>query len=252
MKKLLPALAFIALLPLTLAQAPAAAPEKPDASAAIARTDAGFLKRHEEILARGKSGPVRLVMLGDSITAGWATRAPHIWDRYYGKLDAANFGISSDKTQNVIWRIENGEFDGLTPQLVVLMLGTNNSNENTGDEIAAGDKKIIDMIRAKSPKTKFLILAIFPRDARRNATGLITEAQIADAAKRMAVIDRANALLAKFDNGADIRFLDIGAQFLGRDGKIPWQIMTDQLHPTAAGYQLWAEAMQPLLTEMMK
>ncbi len=261
MKKPFALVALLALLPFVAAQTPAPvaastpavapAGQKVDASAPIARTDAAFLKRHEEILARGKAGPVRLVMLGDSITQGWRN-TPHVWEHYYGKLDAANFGIGSDKTQNVIWRIENGEFDGLAPQLVVLMLGTNNSNEHTGDEIAAGNKKIIDLIRAKSPATKFLVLAIFPRDARRNATGLITDAAIADAGKRMAAIDRANALLAKFDDGKAIRFLDIGAQFLGRDGKIPWTLMPDQLHPTAAGYQLWAEAMQPLLAEMMK
>ena len=108
------------------------------------------------------------------------------------------------------------------------------------------------MIRAKIPETKILLLAIFPRDARRNPEGLITDAAIADAAKSMAAIDRANSLLANLDDGVDIRFLDIGEKFLGRDGKSPWTIMTDQLHPTAAGYQLWAEAMQPLLTEMLK
>ena len=85
-----------------------------------------------------------------------------------------------------------------------------------------------------------------------NPEGLITDAAIADAAKRMAAIDRANALLAKLDDGVNIRFLDIGGVFLGRDGKIPWTLMPDQLHPTAAGYQLWAEAMQPLLLSMIK
>jgi len=192
-----------------------------------------------------------VLFLGDSITEGWG-KAPHVWEHYYGKMEPANFGIGGDQTQHVIWRIENGELDGLHPKVVVLMLGTNNAATHTGEEIAAADQKIIAMIRAKIPETKVLLLAIFPRDARRNPEGLITDAAIADAAKRMAAIDRANALLAKLDDGANIRFLDIGEKFLGRDGKIPWTIMPDQLHPTAAGYQLWAEAMQPLLTEMMK
>jgi lysophospholipase L1-like esterase len=259
MKKLLLTLALAACLPLAVAQTPAPAPaatalvpQKVDASAATPKTgNARFFELHEKFLTRAKSGPIGVLFLGDSITEGWG-KAPHIWDYYYGKLQPANFGIGGDQTQHVIWRIENGELDGIHPKVVVLMIGTNNSDGNTGEEIAAADKKIIEMIRAKIPETKVLLLAIFPRDARRNPEGLITDAAIANAAKRMAAIDRANALLAKFDDGVNVRFLDIGEIFLGRDGKIPWTIMPDQLHPTAAGYQLWAEAMQPLLTEMLK
>ena len=263
MKKTLPLLALLTLLPLGFAQTPAPTvaptipvtapvPQKVDASAPIPKTgNARFFELHEKFLARAKAGPVGLLMLGDSITEGW-TRAPHVYDHYYGKFDPANFGIGGDQTQHVIWRIENGELDGLHPKVVVLMIGTNNSAGHTGAEIAAADKKIVEMIREKIPETKVLLLAIFPRDARRNPEGLITDAAIADAGKRMAEIDRANALLAKLDDGKTVRFLDIGDKFLGRDGKIPWTIMPDQLHPTAAGYQLWAEAMQPLLIEMMK
>jgi lysophospholipase L1-like esterase len=97
-----------------------------------------------------------------------------------------------------------------------------------------------------------LLFAIFPRDARRNADGLITEAAIADGGKRVAANDRANALLAKLDDGANVRFFNINSLFLGRDGRIPWTIMPDQLHPTAAGYQLWAEALEKPLAEAMQ
>lgn len=256
MKKLLPLLALGLALGLSHASAqtpaPAAPPAKVDASAPIPKTgNARFFELHEKFLARAKAGPIGVLFLGDSITEGWG-KAPHVWEHYYGKMEPANFGIGGDQTQHVIWRITNGELDGIHPKVVVLMIGTNNSAGNTAEEIAAADKKIIEMIRAKIPETKVLLLAIFPRDARRNPEGLITDAAIADAGKRMAVIDRANALLAKLDDGVNVRFLDIGDKFLGRDGKIPWQIMPDQLHPTAAGYQLWAEAMQKLLTEMMK
>ena len=176
----------------------------------------------------------------------------HVYERYYGKLDPANFGIGGDQTQHVIWRIANGELDGIHPKVVVLMIGTNNSAGHTGEEITAADTKIVEMIRAKIPETKVLLLAIFPRGARKNAQGVITEASVAEATKRMAAINGANAELAKLDDGTNVRFLDIGAVFLGQDGKIPWTIMPDQLHPTAAGYQLWAEAMQKPLAEMMK
>jgi lysophospholipase L1-like esterase len=232
---------------------PPAPAKKVDASAAIEKTDAtgGFRKKHEAFLARGKAGPIGVLMLGDSITEGW-TKAPHVYERYYGKMDPANFGIGGDQTQHVIWRIENGELDGIHPKVVVLMIGTNNSSGHTAEEITAADKKIVEMIRAKIPETKVLLLAIFPRGARKDAKGVVTEASIADATKRMAVINSVNAELAKLDDGANVRFLDINAVFLGQDGKIPWQLMPDQLHPTAAGYQLWAEAMQKPLAEMMK
>jgi len=229
-----------------------AAPEKVDASAPIPKAGNNrFFELHESFLARKKEGPIDLLFLGDSITEGWR-RAPHIWEHYYSQYNPANFGIGGDQTQHVIWRIENGELDGLSPKVVVLMLGTNNSGQHTGDEIAAADEKIIKMIQEKCPGTKVLLLAIFPRDARRNPDGQITDAALAEAGKRVAVINRANALLAKLDDGTNVRFLDINAQFLGKDGRIPWTIMPDQLHPNAAGYQLWADAMKPLLEEMMK
>ena len=246
------ATAFFAVsIPVALAQPPAAA--KPDASAAIEKTDATgrFQKMHESFLARGKSGQINVLFLGDSITAGWV-RAPHIWEHYFGKYQPANFGIGGDQTQHVIWRIEKGELDGITPKVVVLMLGTNNTGQHDAHEIAAADKKIVSMIRAKIPQAKVLLLAIFPRGPRKNAQGIVTEDAVADAKRRMDIINEANTQLAKLDDGRNVRFLDINARFLCDDGKIPSIIMPDQLHPNIAGYQLWADAMQPLLTEMMK
>jgi lysophospholipase L1-like esterase len=233
------------------AQTPAAAP-KPDASTALEKKDTGgFRKMHESFLARGKSGPIGVLFLGDSITAGW-TKAPHIWEHYFGKFQPANFGIGGDQTQHVIWRIENGELDGIKPKVVVLMLGTNNTALHDANEIVAADKKIVGMIRAKIPDAKVLLLAIFPRGPRKNAEGVVTDTVVADAKRRMEIITTANAELAKLDDGKNVRFLDINARFLCDDGKIPSIIMPDQLHPNAAGYQLWAEAMLPLLTQMMK
>ena len=227
------------------APAVTALPDQVDASAPIPKTgSAPFFKKHDEFLARGKSGPIGVLFLGDSITEGWA-KAPHIWEKYYGKYQPANFGISGDQTQHVIWRIENGELDGISPKVVVLMLGTNNSGAHTGEQIAAADRKIVAMIRERLPNTKVLLLAIFPRGPRGAATKPEPWEQ------RMAVINAANSDLAKLDDGQTVRFLNINAHFLGNDGTIPKIIMPDQLHPNAAGYQLWAEAMQPLLEEMM-
>ena len=262
MKKSFPViLALLALLPLAIAQtptpaasagaAPAAAPPAPqkvDASAAIEKNDPSgkFRWMHASFLARAKS-PMDVLFLGDSITEGW-TKAPHVWDHFYGTLRPANFGIGGDQTQHVIWRIENGELDGTHPKVVVLMIGTNNTGNHTAEEITAADQKIVSLIRAKIPGTKVLLLGIFPRGARKGAT----EAQATSAAKAMEKITAVNAELAKLDDGKTVRYLDISQVFLGQDGKIPFTLMADQLHPNAAGYQLWADAMQPLLTEMLK
>jgi beta-glucosidase len=250
MKKYL--LLLLLLLPLLATAQTNPTPDAVDASAALPKTgNARFFELHESFLARGQAGPIGVLFLGDSITEGWKN-APHIWEHYFGQYQPANFGIGGDQTHHVIWRIENGELDGITPKVVVLMLGTNNAGQHTAEQIAAANEKIIGLVRAKIPGVKVLLLAIFPRDARRGPSGLITEAAVSDAGKRMAVIDRANALLAKLDDGENVRFLNIGAQFLGKDGRIPWVIMPDQLHLTRAGYQLWADAMQPLLDEMMQ
>jgi lysophospholipase L1-like esterase len=265
-KQLLSALAAACALcftaPPAIAQAPvqqdeptaAATAAKPrlSASEAFEKQDNGqFLQLHARFLARAKSGPVGLLFLGDSITAGWQ-RAPHIWEAYYGKYQPANFGIGGARTQNLIWQIEHGELEGIAPKVAVLMMGTNNSLDYSAEEIAAADRKIVAMVRARLPHTRILVLGIFPRGPRDAKGGPVTPAAIEEASRRMATIAAVNRELATLDDGKTIRFLDIGAVFLGQDGRIPHTIMPDQLHPVAAGYQLWADAMQPLLDSMMK
>jgi lysophospholipase L1-like esterase len=242
------ALLLAALPPAATAQvAPPSSNPLADASAPMAKRDKGeFVKRHESFLARARSGPIGLLFLGDSITDNWS-HAPAIFTKYYGAYQPANFGIGGDITQNVIWRIDHGELDGIHPRVVVLMIGTNNSGSNSAEDIAAAVKKIIGMIQAKIPETKVLLLAIFPRGPRHNRDGSAD-----NYVKRMAVITATNPLLAALDNGTTIRYLDLGPKFLGPDGQIPDAIMGDHLHPTVAGYQIWADAMQPLLQQMLQ
>ena len=204
-----------------------------------------FLALHEEFLARAKSGPIGLLFLGDSITHQWQT-APHIWDHYFGKYQPANFGIGGDQTQHVIWRIAEGELDAISPKVVVLLIGTNNCGPYSAEEISAGIQKIISLIHEKIPATKVLALGTFPRGPRINADGNPDNWE-----SHMEKIRAVNADLAALDNGDTIRHLDLTKNFTNEDGTIPKIIMPDQVHLTPAGYQLWADAMHPLLTEML-
>ncbi|MGD0388047.1 MAG: platelet-activating factor acetylhydrolase IB subunit [Tepidisphaeraceae bacterium] len=201
--------------------------------------DAHFKKLHESFLLRRSQGPIGVLFLGDSITEGWSGRGKRVWDMYYSKLDAVNFGISGDRTQHVLWRIENGELDGISPKVVVLMIGTNNIIGYPAEDVLKADELIVQRIHEKLPDAKVLLLGIFPRGAS------------ADDPRR-AKIKTVNAGLATLDDGNKTRFLDIGSKFLNDDGSLPRPIMPDFLHPAAAGYQIWADAMAPLLDDMLK
>lgn len=224
-----------------------AAPMPEDASTPIPKTgDPVFFQKHEGFLAWARRGPMGVLFLGDSITEGWVL-VPQLWENHFGRYQPANFGSSGDRTQHVLWRIKQGELDGISPKVVVLLLGTNNSGEHTGAQIAAADKKIVGLIRKKLPHAKILLLAIFPRGPRLDNTG-----RPEDWMERRAAINAANAELARLDDGRTIRFLDINDRFLDQNGSIPELLMPDQLHLSPAGYQVWAEAIEQPLAEMMK
>ena len=210
-------------------------PGKPNAN--FGQIQGGFLASHKSFMER-KAKPIGVLFLGDSITAGWG-RAPEVWKNHFGKYDPANFGISGDRTQHILWRIDQGELDGISPKVVVLMIGTNNGGSYTADQIAAAVTKIVTTVHAKLPETKVLLLAIFPR------------AEKADNPVRVK-LQQVNAAISKLDDGKQTRYLEIWKQFLADDGTLTKEIMPDFLHPNAKGYQIWAESMQPLLDEMMK
>ncbi|MGD0463879.1 MAG: GDSL-type esterase/lipase family protein [Tepidisphaeraceae bacterium] len=203
--------------------------------------DHHFKLKHEEFLQRRSQGKIGVLFLGDSITEGWNWWGKTVWPKYYPQLDAANFGIGGDQTQHVLWRIENGELDGISPKVVVLLIGTNNIGY-PADEILKADEKIVQEIREKLPQTKLLIMGIFPRADKRAGSPPLMQAKI----------KKVNQGLATLDDGDKTRFLDIGEKFLDADGNIPREIMADSLHPTTKGYQIWADAMNPLLNEMLR
>ncbi len=200
-------------------------------------------KAHAGFVERARQGDVDLVFLGDSITAGWAGAGP-IWSRYYAPRKAVNFGIGGDRTQHVLWRVDHGELDGVRPRAVVLLVGTNNLANNTEDQVVDGVAAVVDRVRARLPGSKILLLGIFPR-----APGLDRDEASAEPEPRVA---RVNTRIAGLADGRAVRYLDIGARFLDEDGRIPRGIMPDLLHLSRKGYQIWADAIEPALWELME
>jgi lysophospholipase L1-like esterase len=212
--------------------------------------DPAWVKRHEGFVEIAKQGGVDVLFVGDSITDAWRREPPggkKAWDAHFAPLRAANFGISGDRTQHVLWRLENGELQGVKPRAVVLMIGTNNTGferdgttpRNTPAETAEGVAAIVKTFRTKLPSTKILLLAVFPRG------------ETPDHPQRKQVTE-INRLIAKLADGNNVRYLDIGEKFLARDGTLPKEIMPDFLHPAEKGYEIWAAAIKEPLAALLK
>ncbi len=216
-----------------------ASPPKANTAIDPVPRDANWMKRHDSFNKRVKEGNADLLMIGDSITHGWEGAGREVWQKYYGDRNAVNLGIGGDRTQHVLWRLENGNIENISPKLAVLMIGTNNSGSNTPEEIAEGVDAIVQELRTELPKTKVLVLAIFPRgeddkDAKRQ------------------VNMKANELIEKqVENEEMVSFLDINSAFLKDDRTLPRDIMPDLLHPNKKGYEIWAEAMEPTISKLM-
>ncbi len=193
--------------------------------------------RHQQFLNRIKAGPVGLLFLGDSITDFWGRTGELTWLKF-APYSPANFGISGDRTQHVLWRINNGELNGISPKATVIMIGTNNVRDDAPETTAEGVKAIVETVRQKLPQTKILLLGIFPRDA-----------AASEARKKNAAV---NGIISKLDDGKSVFYLDIGSAFLDDKGEISSEIMPDKLHPSAKGYELWYNALMPKLTEFLK
>jgi lysophospholipase L1-like esterase len=218
------------------------APAKPSTIVPVPRADEWWQKRHAACVERAKKGHVDLLFIGDSITQGWEGEGKDVWATRYAPLNAMNIGFGGDRTQHVLWRLDNGEVtfgEGAAPKAAVIMIGTNNSNgaDNTAEEIAAGIEAIVKSLRAKLPETKILLLAIFPRGEQPNP-------QREKNAK-------ASALASQLADGKMVTFLDIGSKFVNADGSISKDIMPDYLHLSARGYEIWADAIDSQLKQIM-
>lgn len=200
---------------------------------------AGAMPKHECFKQLGQRGDIDLLFVGDSITDffGRSDRGQAVWLEHYGDLKAANFGISGDRTQDLLWRFEDGEIDGFAAKVIVLMIGTNNIGRNKTENIPAGIEAIVQQVRDRQPQAKLLLLGIFPRGE-------------PDDSGRLAV-NQINTEISKLHDGEHVFYKDIGAVFLDENGvQIP-DAWADGVHPATPGYVLWADAIEDDIQRLM-
>ena len=190
------------------------------------------LQRDADEIRAGK-GAFDVVLLGDSITAGWDGRGKEELAALRKTYKTLNLGLGGDRTEQVLWRIRNGQLDGYRAKVVVLMIGTNNSHTDKPEDTALGVKLILETIRAKQPQAKVILCAVLPRGA--DPSDKLRQRN-----------DGLNRIIRDYADGRDVVWLDFGAQMLDEKGDTLW-IMPDRLHPLDKGYRIWSEAMCPLL-----
>jgi lysophospholipase L1-like esterase len=216
----------------------------------VPRTDENSRIAHEQLLEKAKRGRIDIYFEGDSIVRRWgATDYPELlanWKRNFFGWNAADFGWGADRTQNILWRLNNGELDGVSPKIIVLLAGTNNvgdtvpleNDEDKVADIARGIRTILQTMQKKSPSATIILMGIFPRN---------------DNPAVMPTINRINDNLSRLADGKKIRYLDINDTLADANGKLFDGMMNakDKLHPTIRGYQVWADALKPIFTELL-
>ena len=203
-----------------------------------------WMSRHQqkldEIRRHREAGrPVDVVFIGDSITERWEKEGQPAWERHFARHHAVDLGFGGDHTENVLWRLQHGELDGMAPKVAVLMIGTNNTGDRQEDPrtTAAGIRRILDEIHARQPATKVLLLAIFPREEKPGVLRAINE--------------RVNALIAGFADGRRVFFLNLNPQLTQPDATLSRELMPDGLHLSEKGYDLVARGIEPILATLL-
>lgn len=199
-----------------------------------------WMPRHEAKLDEEGRETADVLFVGDSIMHGWETMGKKVADQYFSNFSFYNIGFSGDRTENVLWRFNHGEIDGINPKLAVLMIGTNNTGhrQDSPECTARGVEMILNQLNEKLPDTEVILLAIFPRG---ETTG-----------NELRQLNNAvNRRIKSFADGEQVHFININSVFLDDDGNLSEDIMPDLLHPNEEGYKLWAEAMLPAIKQHM-
>jgi lysophospholipase L1-like esterase len=209
------------------------------------RNDNNSKLAHEQLLEKAKKGGIDIYFEGDSITRRWgATDYPEFLENFKTNFfgwNAADFGWGADLIENILWRLENGELDGVNPKIIVLLGGINNVGTSPGgdakvENITRGLKAVVKVCQEKAPNAVIILTGIFPRN------------------DNMAVIPTINSInenLAKMADGKKIRYLNVNDKLADKDGKLFEGMSKDKLHPTLKGYQIWADGLKPIFTEIL-
>jgi lysophospholipase L1-like esterase len=224
-----------------------AQPPAEPADRAAPRLDQNSITAHAQLLEKARLGGIDIYFVGDSIARRWgATDYPELlanWRQNFFGWNAADFGWGADKTQNILWRLENGELDDVNPKVIVILAGTNNVGAQPGDaakvaEITRGLTAIVSICQEKAPQATVILTAIFPRN---------------DNMALMSTIDQINLNIARLADGRKVRYLDVNGKLADKDGRQFDGMMNarDHLHPTLRGYQVWADGLTSIFRELL-
>lgn len=215
------------------------------------RTDENSRIAHTQLLEKARKGGIDIYFEGDSITRRWGASDAQYkdflahWNQSFFGWNAANFGWGADNIQNILWRLENGELDGVDPKVIVLLAGTNNlggtpsagGDDAKIEDITRGIRAIVNLMKRKAPRATIILMGILPRNDRGIAI--------------ISTINRINENISKFADGKKVRFLNINDRLADKDGKLLEGMTVDRLHLSVKGYQVWADALKPVFTEIL-
>jgi lysophospholipase L1-like esterase len=212
------------------------------------RSDTNSMLAHQQLLQKAKQGKIDIYFVGDSITRRWGATDQQYrpllesWNTNFFGWNAANFGWGGDRIENILWRLRNGELDGVNPKVIVILAGINNVGTEPGDaqkvdSVTQGMKALVEACQARASNATIIVTAIFPRN---------------DNMAVVPTIYQINRNLARLADGRKVRFLDINDKLADGEGKLfPGMMNADQLHPALKAYQIWADALKPIFTEIL-